>query len=228
MRYLAIVFTVFAVALINGCSEDVPVIPDMPKANVRFVNAISFTEIIRIDIDSVTRAQALERGQYSPLVDIKSGGARLWQVYNKENTKLLFQSYYTLGSGGNYLVFMKGAAANTVGFLAPLPDTLTSPFQGKAALRFVHLAEQIPDDPALEITSDGKVITPFSVYSGDYTRLFPIEAGAHPMLIHEEGNQEKFWGSLPALNFVAGKVYTIYTYDVPGTSNRTGVAFLSH
>ncbi len=228
MRYITFLLILGILSLNTGCNEDVPVIPDLAKAKIRFVNGISFAETIRIDIDSLVQISSLERGQYASITEAKSGGATRWQVYDKLNSKLLFQSFYTLGSGGNYLVFMKGSASNTVGFLAPLPDTLTSPFIGKAALRFVHLAEKIPADPALEVSSDGNIVTPFSIYSGDYTRLFPIDAGTHSILVHEEGKQENFWGSLPVLNFVAGKVYTIYTYDTPGIDTRTGVGYLPH
>lgn len=228
MRFIIFLSALGIICWNIGCTEDVPVIPDLAKAKIRLVNGISYTETIRIDIDSITKVGSLERGQFAPIIEAKSGGATRWQVYDKQNSKLLFQSFYTLGSDGSYLVFMKGAASNTVGFLVPLPDTVTSPFAGKAAIRFVHLAEKIPSDPALELSSDGNIISPFSIYSGDYTRLFPIESGTHSILIHEEGKQENFWGSLPVLNFIEGKVYTIYTYDIPGLDTRAGLGYLSH
>ena len=228
MKHFLYVIICFCITFL-GCNEDVVVIPEMAKAKVRFINGISFTENLRIDIDSATVATTLSRGQYTPVIEITSGRALPWQVYDNSKNTLLFQNFYTVGPNGKYIIFMKGSLANTTGFLAPIPDTTVSPFgPGKAALRFVYLAEKLRDDPALEISLNGVAVTPFSIYSGDYTRLFPVNAGQFSLLIHDEGKPDTFRNALPFYTYKEGKVYTIYTYDIPGETERVGAGIIEH
>jgi len=223
--YLVIIASVFII----GCKEDVMTFPELSKAKIRFINGISSSENLRIDIDSATVAQSLSRGQYTSLIEIASGKALPWQVYDNSSKKLLFQNFYTVGPNGQYLIFMKGASVNTAGFLAPIPDTVSSPFgAGNAAMRFVHLAEKVQDDPALEISLNGIAVTPFSIYSGDYTRLFPLKAGQFSLIIHDEGKPETFRNALPFFTYKEGKVYTVYTYDIPGETQRIGAGIIEH
>jgi len=223
--YLVILTSVFII----GCKEDVMTFPELSKAKIRFINGISSSENLRIDIDSVTVSQSLSRGQFTSLIDITAGKALPWQVYDNTTKKLLFQSFYTVGPNGQYLMFMKGASANTVGFLAPIPDTVKSPFgAGNAAMRFVHLAENVQGDPALEISLNGFAQTPFSIYSGDYTRLFPVKAGQFTLVIHDEGKPDTFRNTLPFYTYKEGKVYTVYTYDIPGETQRIGAGIIEH
>jgi hypothetical protein len=107
-------------------------------------------------------------------------------------------------SSKNYSVF----AVNSVSIIELLliEDDLTTPAQGKAHVRFIHLS---PDAPAVDITlTDGTVVFGNKAFK-DFTPFTPLDAGSYDLEVRVAGTNTVAL-DLPVITVEAGKIYTVF------------------
>ena len=107
-------------------------------------------------------------------------------------------------------------AINTVANLTPLvlEDNLTTPAEGKAHVRFIHLS---PNAPAVDITlMDGTMVFSDIEFS-EYIDFTPLDAGIYNLQVRVHGTETVVL-ELPGIELLNQNIYTVFAKGLVGGS----------
>jgi len=200
---LAVTFTAFTFI---GCDdEETPVTPAPTPSNslVKVVHASPDAPGVDLLVDNTIAGTNLTYPNNTGYLTVPSG-TRNVKVNVTGTMSTVIEANVDFMSNKNYSVF----AVNSVSNIEPLliEDDLTTPAQGKAHVRFIHLS---PDAPAVDITlTDGTVVFRNKAFK-DFTPFTPLDAGSYDLEVRVAGTNTVAL-DLPVITVEAGKIYTVF------------------
>jgi hypothetical protein len=209
---LAVTFTAFTFI---GCDdEETPVTPSPTPSNslVKVVHASPDAPGVDLLVDNAVAGTNLTFPNNTGYLTVPSG-TRNVKVNVTGTMSTVIEANVDFMSSKNYSVF----AVNSVSNIEPLliEDNLTTPAQGKAHVRFIHLS---PDAPAVDITlTDGTVVFGNKAFK-DFTPFTPLDAGTYDLQVRVAGTNTVAL-DLPGITVQAGMIYTVFA---KGFLNGTG------
>lgn len=198
-----------------GCSDDdTPVQPTPTPTNslVKVVHASPDAPGVDLLVDNAVAGTNLTFPNNTGYLTVPSG-TRNVKVNVTGTMTTVIEANVDFMSNKNYSVF----AVNSVSNIEPLliEDDLTTPAQGKAHVRFIHLS---PDAPAVDITlTDGTIVFGNQAFK-DFTPFTPLDAGSYDLQVRVAGTNTVAL-DLPGITVEAGKIYTVFA---KGFLNGTG------
>ena len=209
----ALAFGVLALSA-TACSDDEDGImnPTTDTSQVLIVHASPNTPGVDVFVDNgpaaVTNLQFPDNTGY---VELQSGERNVKaNVTGVGTTGAPIDATLNLQPNTNYTVFAADVTANITPLV--LVDDLTTPADGFAHVRFVHLS---PDAPAVDIavSTDGTVVfgnVAFTETSGSTSGEFtPLPAGSYPLDVRVAGTSTVAL-DLGSITLKAGKIYTVF------------------
>jgi len=200
---LAVTFTAFTFI---GCDdEETPVTPSPTPSNslVKVVHASPDAPGVDLLVDNAVAGTNLTFPNNTGYLTVPSG-TRNVKVNVTGTMSTVIEANIDFMSNKNYSVF----AVNSVSNIEPLliEDDLTTPAQGKAHVRFIHLS---PDAPAVDITlTDGTVVFGNKAFK-DFTPFTPLDAGSYDLEVRVAGTNTVAL-DLPVITVEAGKIYSVF------------------
>ena len=200
---LAVTFTAFTFI---GCDdEETPVTPSPTPSNslVKVVHASPDAPGVDLLVDNAVAGTNLTFPNNTGYLTVPSG-TRNVKVNVTGTMSTVIEANVDFMSNKNYSVF----AVNSVSNIEPLliEDDLTTPAQGKAHVRFIHLS---PDAPAVDITlTDGTVVFGNKAFK-DFTPFTPLDAGSYDLEVRVAGTNTVAL-DLPVITVEAGKIYSVF------------------
>jgi hypothetical protein len=207
MKKLIIALTVslFALPFIGCNDEETPVTPTPLPSNslVKVVHASPDAPGVDLLIDNSIAGTNLTFPNNTGYLTVPSG-TRNVKVNVTGTSNTVIEANLNLMTNKNYSVFAVNSVANIEAIV--IEDDLTSPDQGKAHVRFIHLS---PDAPAVDITlTDGKVVFGNKSFK-EFTAFTPLDAGSYDLEVRVAGTTTVAL-DLGAINLEAGKIYTVF------------------
>lgn len=200
---LAVTFTAFTFI---GCDdEETPVTPAPTSSNsfVKVVHASPDAPGVDLLVNNNVAGTNLTYPNNTGYLTISSGVQNI-KVNVTGTMTTVIEANVDFMQNKNYSVF----AVNSVSNIEPLliEDDLTTPAQGKAHVRFIHLS---PDAPAVDITlTDGTIVFGNKSFK-DYTDFTPLDAGSYDLEVRVAGTNTVAL-DLPVITVEAGKIYTVF------------------
>lgn len=169
--------------------------PNAPNVDVRVNNTVALTNFAYSNNSNYTQ--------------VNSGATNI-KVSPTGTTTYVIDANVNLEANKNYSVF----AIDSVNKIkaAVMVDDLTAPASGKAHVRFLHLS---PNAPAVDIAVTGGGVLFGNRSFNDQatnaalTSFTPVNAGAYNLEVRAAGTNTVVL-SLPNINLVSGKIYTVF------------------
>jgi hypothetical protein len=201
---------ILAVSLISlsfiGCDdEETPVAPTPLSSNslVKVIHASPDAPGVDLLVDNTIAGTNLTFPNNTGYLTVPSG-TRNVKVNVTGTSTTVIEANVNFMKDNNYSVFAVNSVANIEAVL--VEDDLTSPAQGKAHVRFIHLS---PDAPPVDITlTDGTVVFGNKSFK-EFTAFTPLDAGSYDLEVRVAGTTNVAL-DLPVLSLEAGKIYTVF------------------
>jgi len=190
-----------------------------PDAAISLVNAYSAGTAVDIYIDRKQRNEApVAYSENLPYTEVKSGYRTLTVTKSGSTDLLLPEGEAGLSAGNYYTFFLAKDTSRTGDIIASAiisKDSLYTPAEGRARLRFVNLTYNAP---ALDLTIKGDTIPLFKNQAFKAVTLFKsVNPDRETFKLSETGKEE------PAIEFQVdmqpGKIYTVFTTGSWGNAN---------
>lgn len=207
-RFLA---ALAALVLCTSCNENTVTFPTPTPATARIVNVTSDVDTLTVIVDYTTTVK-IPHGEASAPISFSSGRPTPFVLMEGDTMLRRDTLYYTFGSGASMVMYSKGTKTNTVEFLRAVPDTGVDASSGKAYVRFSHMATERPDgEPYVDLRLLPKDSVVLASMEPGKTKQFSIAPGTYSFASVQEGTTTTI-ATLPAQEFRAGVLYTIYLY----------------
>lgn len=207
------ILALFALVAFVGCSDDDNgTTPEpMSKAMVKVVHASPDAPGVDLLVDDAVAATNLTFPQNTGYLEVDAGMRDVKVNVTGTNTTVI-EADLDLMQDKSYSVF----AINTVSALTPLvlEDNLTTPMDGQAHVRFIHLS---PNAPSVDITlTDGTVVFGDVEFS-EYVDFTPLAAGSYDLQVRVHGTDTVVL-ELPGIELMNQKIYTVFAKGLVGGS----------
>lgn len=194
-------FLLSAVIVFSSCDKD----EDDPKSNVMVVHATPDAPGIDVLIDnSVENTTPLTYRNSIGYFDVEPG-IRNVKINATGTTTTLINAEVDLNENDYYSIFTVDSLDNISALV--VEDDLSTPRDGKAHVRFLHLA---PGAPAVDVAvaSSGEVVFDNVAYK-EGTGFMSVDAGTYNLDVRLAGTATISL-VLPTMTFANGKSYTVY------------------
>jgi hypothetical protein len=202
---LALLVSLLTLTFIGCDDEETPVSPTPLPSNslVKVVHASPDAPGVDLLVDNTIAGTNLTFPNNTGYLTVPSG-TRNVKVNVTGTSTTVIEANLNLMTNKNYSVFAVNSVANIEAIV--IEDDLTSPAQGKAHVRFIHLS---PDAPAVDVTlSDGTVVFGNKSFK-ESTAFTPLDAGTYDLEVRVAGTSTVAL-DLPVINLEAGKIYTVF------------------
>lgn len=207
------VLAVFSILGVVGCSDDdngtTPA--PMSKSMVKVVHASPDAPGVDLLVDNNVAGTNLTFPMNTGYLEVDAG-TRNVKVNVTGTDQTVIEANLDLAKDKAYSVF----AINTVANLTPLvlEDNLSTPADGQAHVRFIHLS---PNAPSVDITlTDGTVVFGDVEFSEviDFT---PLGAGTYDLQVRVHGTETVVL-ELNGIELMNQKIYTVFAKGLVGGS----------
>jgi len=202
---LALTLSLLTLSFIGCDDEETPVSPTPLSSNslVKVVHASPDAPGVDLLVDNTVAGTNLTFPNNTGYLTVPSG-TRNVKVNVTGTSTTVIEANIDFMEDKNYSVFAVNSVANIEAVL--IEDDLTTPAQGKAHVRFIHLS---PDAPAVDVTlMDGTVVFSNNSFK-DFTAFTPLNAGSYDLEVRVAGTTTVAL-DLPVINLEAGKIYTVF------------------
>jgi hypothetical protein len=202
---LALTLSLLTLSFIGCDDEETPVSPTPLPSNslVKVVHASPDAPGVDLLVDNTVAGTNLTFPNNTGYLTVPSG-TRNVKVNVTGTSTTVIEANIDFMEDKNYSVFAVNSVANIEAVL--IEDDLTTPAQGKAHVRFIHLS---PDAPAVDVTlMDGTVVFGNNSFK-DFTAFTPLDAGSYDLEVRVAGTTTVAL-DLPVINLEAGKIYTVF------------------
>lgn len=202
---LALAVSVFALSFIGCDDEETPVSPNPLSSNslVKVVHASPDAPGVDLLVDNAIAGTNLTFPNNTGYLTVPSGTRNI-KVNVTGTSTTVIEANIDFMKDKNYSVFAVNSVANIEAIL--IEDDLSTPAQGKAHVRFIHLS---PDAPAVDVTlTDGTVVFGNKSFK-EFTAFTPIDAGPYDLEVRVAGTTTVAL-DLPPITLEAGKIYTVF------------------
>jgi hypothetical protein len=202
---LALIVSLFTLTFVACDEEETPVAPTPTPSNslVKVVHASPDAPGVDLLVDNTIAGTNLTFPNNTGYLTVPSG-TRNVKVNVTGTTTTVIEANLDLMTNKNYSVFAVNSVANIEAIV--LEDDLTSPAQGKAHVRFIHLS---PDAPAVDVTlTDGTVVFGNKSFK-EFTAFTPLDAGSYDLEVRVAGTTTVAL-DLPVITVESGKIYTVF------------------
>jgi len=202
---LALTLSLLTLSFIGCNDEETPVSPTPLPSNslVKVVHASPDAPGVDLLVDNTVAGTNLIFPNNTGYLTVPSG-TRNVKVNVTGTSTTVIEANIDFMEDKNYSVFAVNSVANIEAVL--IEDDLTTPAQGKAHVRFIHLS---PDAPAVDVTlMDGTVVFGNNSFK-DFTAFTPLDAGSYDLEVRVAGTTTVAL-DLPVINLEAGKIYTVF------------------
>lgn len=198
---IATLFLLSAVIIFSSCAKD----DDKTHANVMVVHATPDASGIDVLIDNnKENTSALTYRNNTGYFNVETGTRNI-KINATGTTTTLVNADYDFNKNDYYSIFAIDSLDNISALI--VVDDLSDPRDGKAHVRFIHLA---PGAPPVDVAvaSSGDVLFDNIAYKGG-TGFQSVDAGIYNLDIRLAGTVNVAL-VLPTLTFADGKSYTVY------------------
>jgi len=202
---LALTLSLLTLSFIGCDDEETPVSPTPLPSNslVKVVHASPDAPGVDLLVDNTVAGTNLTFPNNTGYLTVPSGTRNI-KVNVSGTSTTVIEANIDFMEDKNYSVFAVNSVANIEAVL--IEDDLTTPAQGKAHVRFIHLS---PDAPAVDVTlMDGTVVFSNNSFK-DFTAFTPLNAGSYDLEVRVAGTTTVAL-DLPVINLEAGKIYTVF------------------
>ena len=202
---LALTLSLLTLSFIGCDDEETPVSPTPLPSNslVKVVHASPDAPGVDLLVDNTVAGTNLTFPNNTGYLTVPSG-TRNVKVNVTGTSTTVIEANIDFMTNKNYSVFAVNSVANIEAVL--IEDDLTTPANGKAHVRFIHLS---PDAPAVDVTlMDGTVVFGNNSFK-DFTAFTPLDAGSYDLEVRVAGTTTVAL-DLPVINLEAGKIYTVF------------------
>ncbi len=202
---LVLALSLFTLSFI-GCDDEVTPVSPTPLASnslVKVVHASPDAPGVDLLVDNTIAGTNLTFPNNTGYLTVPSG-TRNVKVNVTGTSTTVIEANIDFMMDKNYSVFAVNSVANIEAVL--IEDDLTTPAQGKAHVRFIHLS---PDAPAVDVTlTDGTVVFGNKSFK-EFTPFTPLDAGSYDLEVRVAGTTTVAL-DLPVISLEAGKIYTVF------------------
>jgi hypothetical protein len=202
---LALIVSLTALTFIGCDDEETPVTPTPLTSNslVKVVHASPDAPGVDLLVDNTVAGTNLTFPNNTGYLSVTSG-TRNVKVNVTGTSTTVIEANLNLMKDKNYSVFAVNSVANIEAIV--IEDDLSTPAQGKAHVRFIHLS---PDAPAVDITlTDGTVVFGNKSFK-EFTAFTPLDADSYDLEVRVAGTTTVAL-DLPVITLEAGKIYTVF------------------
>ena len=217
MKHLISILALFAVSFtFVACDEEENVLAPTPTASNSFVKVVHASPDapgVDLLVDNTIAGTNLTFPNNTGYLTVNSGTRNIKVNVTGTSTSVI-DANLNFDMAKNYSVFAVNAVANLEAIV--IEDDLTTPAQGKAHVRFIHLS---PDAPAVDITlTDGTVVFGNKSFK-EFTAFTPLDAGTYNLEVRVAGTTTVAL-DLPGINLEAGKIYTVFAKGFLSGTNQ--------
>lgn len=212
MKYTKLSFVMMLMAMVAllavGCSDDDndnPMNSQPELSQVMVVHASPDAPAVDLVVDNTVAGSGLTFPANTGYLPVEAGTRNIKVRVTADPSIVPIEANLTLDANKNYSVF----AIDSVSSIEPLVivDDLTSPAEGMAHVRFIHLS---PDAPAVNITTTNNASTVFgNIAFKQYTAFTPLPAGSYDLEVRLAAN-DGLALDLPTITLESGKIYTVF------------------
>ena len=202
---LSLIVSLSTITFIGCSDEETPVTPSPIPSNslVKVVHASPDAPGVDLLVDNSVAGTNLTFPNNTGYLTVPSG-TRNVKVNVAGTSNTVIEANLNLMKDINYSVFAVNSVSNIEAIV--IEDDLTSPAQGKAHVRFIHLS---PDAPAVDITlTNGTVVFGNKSFK-EFTVFTPLDAGSYDFEVRVAGTNTVAL-DLPSITLEAGKIYTVF------------------
>ena len=202
---LSLIVSLSTITFIGCSDEETPVTPSPIPSNslVKVVHASPDAPGVDLLVDNSVAGTNLTFPNNTGYLTVPSG-TRNVKVNVAGTSNTVIEANLNLMKDINYSVFAVNSVSNIEAIV--IEDDLTSPAQGKAHVRFIHLS---PDAPAVDITlTNGTVVFGNKSFK-EFTVFTPLDAGSYDFEVRVAGTNTVTL-DLPSITLEAGKIYTVF------------------
>jgi hypothetical protein len=196
-------------ALFAGCSDDDDngTNPSMDKSNVRVIHLSYDAPVVDVWVNEAVAIEDLAFGESSGYAELNAGSTRVQVSPANATSPIVIDETLTLEKDAEYTVF---AINNLDNITATVAGDMRAPNTGKAKVRFVHAA---PDVPAVDIkVGNGMGAALFeNVAFGDVESYIEADGGEITLVATLAGT-ENVAVTLDPVTITNGTVYTIVAH----------------
>lgn len=207
---------ILSVGVFTGCSDDDETSPTTPTptqtARVMAVHASPNAPGVDVLVDNVkANSTPLTFPNNTPYLTVNAG-TRNVKVNVAGTTTTVIEANLPVAANAVYSVF----ATDSVATLTPivLLDTLTTPANNFAHVRFVHLS---PNAPAVDVAVTGGPVLFANRAFQQYTAFTPVAVGTYNLEVRLAGTSTVVL-SIPGVALANGKIYTVWARGFVGGS----------
>ncbi len=211
MNKLPVLFLI--VMFLSSCNEGV-VTFNGGDSKVRFINEVSRSQNVDILLDKSAIISNADFNKPTSYVTLTAGITQILEMRDNKDTnsftRTLARQGYVFAIDAHYTIVARGF--DRTGYLKPILDTLTSPFNDSTAIRLVNTSEQLLSG---NISINGKKMFNRSLESADYTKyLVPSAYGSVSINALDADNKDSVVTTITA-TLQQKEVYYIIIYDKP-------------
>ena len=200
---MAFVLALVSISFVACDNDDGTSPPEMQKSNINVIHASPDAPGVDLLVDNAIAGTNLTFPNNTGYLTVPSG-TRNVKINVTGTSTTVIEANLDLMTNKNYSVFAVNSVANIEAIV--IEDDLTSPAQGKAHVRFIHLS---PDAPAVDVTlTDGTVVFGNKSFK-EFTAFTPLDAGSYDLEVRVAGTTTVAL-DLPVINLEAGKIYTVF------------------
>ena len=182
------------------------------SADLKVVNAAPNSGSQRFILANIPEISNLSYLEHSVgYLKVASGNKLVAEFRDQNDNDLYAKKEYDLNDKGNYTIFLTGSST-TDADIKLFQDDLSSPSSGKARVKFIHLSTGAPSSIDFR-NAEGIILTS---NLGRYAQSSYIEITAGSFAIGASASGEtSALTTLPASDFSAGKIYTVFISGSP-------------
>ncbi|MBS1528092.1 MAG: DUF4397 domain-containing protein [Bacteroidetes bacterium] len=209
------VVCLLSVMLLSSCLKDNVnyAQPPIPTALVSFVVAATDQPPLDLYFNN-NRVNSAPLGYGSELDYFRAyTGQRTVNIYNDASSTKLFSDTINLKKDSVYSLFLVSNLQHLQTLL--IPDSISAPSAGNAAVRFVDVS---PDAPAADLLQNGSVVASNKTFKG-YSSFVQLKGNTSYNFVVQQHGSSTTLASLSNVQLNAGFVYTIWLHGLANTSN---------
>jgi hypothetical protein len=219
---MGLVFAATAATTIMSCDkESAPIVATPKEPRLMVVHASADTIVLDALIDNTKKnTSAIAYLANTGYFDV-SAGKKVVKINRNGSGKLLTENEFTFEKNRSYTLFSANKYANIEAVL--ISDDVTTPADGKALVRFVHLGA---DAPPVDIAVTGGLVLFPGLAFKKHSAFQPVAPGVVALEARLAGTTVV---ALPVGNvtFVAGKQYTVFARGLI-SNNTLGVTIIEN